>query len=33
MIQFFLNLKNKKKVNNKITALFKKTVNKIFKFK
>ncbi len=30
---FFLNLKDKEKINNKITVLFKKTVNKIFKFK
>ncbi len=29
---FFLNLKDKKKFNNKIAALFKKTVSKIFKF-
>ena len=30
---FFSKFKEKKKVNNKIIALFKKTVNKMFKFK
>jgi len=32
-IFFFLNSKEKEKVNNEIAVLFKKTVNKIFKFK
>ncbi len=30
---FFFKFKKKEKVNNKITALFKKTVSKMFKFK
>ncbi len=30
---FFFKFKEKKKINNEITALFKKTVNKILKFK
>jgi len=30
---FFFKFKKKEKVNNEIAALFKKTVNKIFKFK
>jgi len=29
---FFLNLKDKKKINNEIAVLFKKTVSKILKF-
>ena len=32
-IFFFLNSEEKEKVNNEIAVLFKKTVNKIFKFK
>jgi len=30
---FFFKFKEKKKINNEITVLFKKTVNKMFKFK
>ena len=30
---FFLNFKEKKKINDEIAALFKKTVSKMFKFK
>ncbi len=30
---FFFKFKKKKKINNEIAALFKKTVNKILKFK
>jgi len=30
---FFFKFKEKKKINDEITALFKKTVNKMFKFK
>ncbi len=30
---FFLDLEDKKKINDEITALFKKTVSKILKFK
>ena len=30
---FFFKFKKKEKVNNEIAALFKKTVNKMFKFK
>ncbi len=30
---FFFKFKEKKKINNKIAALFKKTVSKILKFK
>ena len=30
---FFFKFKKKKKINNKIAALFKKTISKIFKFK
>ncbi len=33
IIFFFLNSKEKKKISNEIAALFKKTVNKILKFK